>query len=90
MEFTKHAATRMQQRALDTQVVHWLNRYGRRVHGKNGDVIVHFDKKSRRRLSASLSREEFVRIEKKLDAYLVEMDGLVITVGYRYKRVRTH
>jgi len=90
MQISKHAFVRMQQRAVSPKVIQFLEHYGRRVHDGRQGVIVHFDKRARSRIQKNMGAKEFAGIEKKLDAYLIEVDGKVITVGYRYKRVHRH
>ena len=80
----------MQQRAVSVQVIHWLEYYGRRQYDHHQASIVYFDKKSRLRIKREIGNKEYARIEKKLDAYFVEKDGYVITVGYRHKRINRH
>jgi hypothetical protein len=84
---TQHADTRIQQRRIDPLIIDWLFQYGQEVHDHRGAVIRYFDKKAVRRLSRNVGSKTVGRIRKLLDAYVVEKDGTVVTVGYRFKRV---
>ena len=87
--FTKHAARRYQQRgSIPTEVVDLYLRYASWTHS-NGAKSYSFDKKSRRRLKAVLSRKDYCRCEKWLDRYIVVSgDGAIITIAHRTRRYR--
>ncbi len=87
---TRHADTRLQQRGLPRAVIEWLQLFGAEEHDKHGAVIRYFDKAARRRLEQALGRAVIRRMEDFLDAYLVEHDGCVVTVGHRTQRLRRH
>ena len=82
-----HARARMQQRGIPTDRVERLLDFGREVHDRRGAVIVYFDRASRRRAERAhaASRDELDRMA---GVYLVIADGVVATVGHRYRRVR--
>ena len=82
--YTKHARTRMQQRSVDPLLVDLLLRYGAEQHDKRGGVRRYFDKPSRRCLRRAIGRQAFSRLNDLLNAYLVEQDGYIITVGWRH------
>lgn len=82
--FTEHARARMQQRGISAAAIDMLLSYGRTSHDHHGGEIVFFDKAARARLAkqdpaaARLAR-----------AYAVlGSDGMVVTVGHRYRRIR--
>jgi hypothetical protein len=86
---TRHAAARMQQRAVSAEVLDCLLAFGHEAHTHHGGGIVHFNKAARRRLLTSEGREAFKRLERYLNAYaVVGADGSVVTVGRRYRRIR--
>ena len=87
---TRHADARLQQRGLPRAVIGWLQQFGAEEHDKHGAVIRYFDKAARRRLEQGLGRAVVRRMEDFLDAYLVEHDGCVVTVGHRTQRLRRH
>lgn len=87
---TRHADTRRQQRGLPRAVIEWLQRFGAEEHDKRGAVIRYFDKAARRRLEKELGRAVVRRMDSFLDAYLVEHDGQVLTIGHRTQRLWRH
>jgi len=84
---TLHARTRMQQRSIPVAVVDLLLDYGTREHARDHAAIVYFDKKGRAKLAQDLKRDDYKLIEKKLNSYVIVKGGVVITTGYRCKRV---
>ena len=85
---TRHAQTRMQQRAISTDALECLLDFGcaRHLHSK-GRELVFFDKRARIQLLkiAPAVARKIGRIGK---TYAVlGRDGTVITVGHRYKRI---
>jgi hypothetical protein len=89
MDFlTPHARTRMQQRGIGPEMLEALLDYGREVHVAGGCDLVFFDKRARARLSnARLLRD--AQAERLCKSYAVlSSDGIVITVGYRYRRIQ--
>ncbi len=87
---SRHAGSRLQQRGLPRAVIEWLQQFGAEEHDKHGAVIRYFNKEARRRLEQALGRRVVRRMEDLLDAYLVEHDGRVITIGHRTQRLRRH
>lgn len=82
--YTKHAKDRMQQRGLGPFVVNLLLDYGTEEHDGKGAVRRFFDKKARRSVKRALGHQVFRRVDDLLDAYLIEKDGKIITVGWRH------
>ena len=81
---TEHARARMQQRGICPAALELLLDYGREEHDHRGCRIVHFDKRSRRRVQRDLGHERFRRVERHLDAYaVIAADDAVVTVGHR-------
>jgi len=89
MVLSKHAAKRMQQRAIPEQVIDWLVAYGEIDH-QQGAELYFFSKRSRRALARDVSARLLRRFDKALDAYLVCAEGRIATVGHRYQRVARH
>jgi len=86
--YTKHAAIRMQQRAVPPLIVEWLSEFGAEAHDGRGAVRRYFDHKGRKRLESAVGSVVVERLNEYLDAYLVEkLDGTVITVGRRTRRI---
>jgi hypothetical protein len=85
---TKHGALRMQQRGIRPQALEALLDFGRVRHlHQGGREILFFDKKARARLAGAnpgAAREA----ERLTRTYaIVGSNGVVITVGHRYRRV---
>ena len=87
---SRHAETRMQQRAVPPLVVNWLQQYGEEKHDHRGAVIRYFSKQSKRALQRDIGNLPIKRMSDYLGTYLIERDGVVITVGHRYKRIKRH
>jgi hypothetical protein len=89
MDFlTPHARTRMQQRGIRHKAVEALLEFGQVRHPRNGGrEIVYFDKKAKARL-ARANPDAVREAEKLTRTYaIVASNGVVITVGHRYRRV---
>lgn len=87
---TKHAQDRSQQRSIPPLIKEWLIEYGARTRGPHKAIVCHFDRTSRRRLSASVGKEVVKRLGGMLDTYLVlsNDEQTLITAGHRSKRIR--
>lgn len=90
MIYTNHAETRMKQRGIDEKLVMLVDIFGQRTHEKHASEMAFLNKKGRQRIRAYLGKAEYACIEKKLNAYFVEASGRIITVGHRYKNIKTH
>lgn len=85
---SRHASTRAQQRGLPPLVLQWLEDFGRESHDGQGAVVRYFDRPARRALERSVGREPVRRMSEWMDGYaVVALDGSLITVGHRYKRI---
>ena len=86
---TAHARARMQQRGIRPEVLEALLAFGSERHLAGQDCdIVFFDKKAKKRLAradpaAAREAARFIRTYA-----IVGGDGLVVTVGHRFRRVR--
>jgi hypothetical protein len=90
MHFTKHAQNRMQQRGIMNPIIDLLYSYGREIRRSKAGDLIYFDKRAREQLRKDLPRHEYVRIQPKLKAYVVEgEDGSIVTVGYRFRSIHT-
>jgi len=85
---TAHARARMQQRGIRSDVLEALLDFGsaRYLHFR-GREVVFFDKKAKKRLAkaptdAARAAERLVRTYA-----IVGSNGVVVTVGHRYRRV---
>ena len=87
VNLSNHAEKRMQQRGIPYLVIDWLYEYGESKHDHQGGEILYFTKKSMRSLKRGVGSIIYRKVEHLLNSYLVESDGVVITVGRRYKRL---
>lgn len=88
LRLSPHAQTRMQQRGISAAALDALLEFGRMDHLSRDKDIVFFDKKARARLAKGDSKvarkaERFFRTYAILGG-----NGLVITVGHRYRRIQ--
>jgi hypothetical protein len=82
--FTEHARARMQQRGIPAAAIDALLSYGRASPARRGCEIVFLDKRTRARLArADPAAARLARTYAVLGS-----DGMVVTVGHRYRRIR--
>jgi hypothetical protein len=83
-----HARARMQQRAISAEALERLLDFGREQHLSRDKNIVFFDKKARARLARADAR--LVREAERLFRTYAVLggNGVVITVGHRYRRIQ--
>ncbi|MBE7422764.1 MAG: hypothetical protein HS110_10115 [Zoogloeaceae bacterium] len=81
----------MQQRAIPGNVVELLVAYGKEEHDHHGGMVLYFDKMARHRLARDFKARKLGFLDRYQDAYaVVSLDGEIITVGHRDKRIRKH
>lgn len=86
---TQHAVIRAQQRGIPPFIEELLDRHGREQHDGHGGIIKYLDKKSRRDIQRDMGHRLIARCSEWLNAYkYCTTDGLTITVGHRYDRIR--
>lgn len=84
--YTKHAIRRAQQRGVPPLIRDWLFAYGNENYDGRGMIIRYFTNDSIRKMERDFGREPLRRMSEFLRCYLVEStDGVVITVGKRYR-----
>lgn len=89
ISLTRHATTRMQQRAVPPLIVEWLLEYGATERSGGGTQMHYFTKNCRRQLAKHVGDQVINRLSALLDAYvIVGSDGVVITVGHRCRRIQ--
>ena len=88
LPITRHGAARMQQRGIRPEALQALLDFGRLRHlHNNGCEIVFFDKKAKARF-ARANPDAAREAEKLTRTYaIVGSNGVVITVGHRYRRI---
>lgn len=91
MELSQHARIRSQQRGIPTSpfVIELLERFGTERMVADGGVSVFLDRPAKRRVREFLGRRVYAKLEPLIDdAFAVEKDDRVVTVGHRTKRLR--
>jgi hypothetical protein len=86
MKATTHAAIRCQQRGIPPFVVDLLLEFGCREHDHAGTEILYFDRRAKKRIESYVGGL-ISKLSEHLDSYAVVADGIVITVGTRFKRI---
>ncbi len=85
---TAHAQNRLQQRAIPAEAVDTLLAYGERRRGGGADVYF-LDRSARARAATALGQEQYNRLERSLNTYLVLADGgSLITAAHRRQRLK--
>lgn len=89
-DISTHAAHRLQKRSIPPRVIDWLHLYGSKQYDGHGAVIRFFDRAARARLSGAYDDHLIETNKKYLSVYMVEdtAGDLVITIGYRHRRIR--
>jgi hypothetical protein len=86
-QLTDHARARMQQRGIRGAALEALLDFGRVAHVDGGRDIVYFDKKAEARL-ARADRKAAREAARLFRTYaILGPDGMVVTVGHRYRRI---
>jgi hypothetical protein len=89
IQFYKHATSRHQQRSIPMDVLEYIYDFGRWDYTSHGVEIAYLDKRGRKRFVETFSEKYSSRLGKFTHVYLIlAQNGKVITVGYRYKRIR--
>jgi len=82
---TRHALTRMQQRAIDTRTLVYLDEYGRHQHQAGDYELVFFDRRGLKRLKQHEGTEVFRHVRRDVCA-VFSGDGRIVTVMHRKAR----
>ncbi len=91
MNLTRHAESRMQQRGISRQAVDYLLAYGRESYDHRGCQVIWFDKVTRQQVCDEEGGEVMSKLGKCLNTYaVIDLEGTVITVGHRHKRIWRH
>ena len=91
MNLTQHARLRMQQRGIPRQAIDYVLAYGRVSHDHRGARVFWLDKRSKARLGREEGKQVVRKLDKHLNAYaVIDTDGVVVTVGHRYRRIKRH
>lgn len=86
---TTHYRQRCQQRGVNPEVVDWLLKFGDEFHDHHGATLLLLTQRGRAILEQEVGKGAIRRFHEQLNAYLVVgSDGVLITVGKRYKRIK--
>ena len=88
LSLSQHARVRMQQRGIPPRAVELLLEHGAVQHDHHGGRVLYFDNTSQKRLRRMLEPEAVAGMERFFRAYAVLGRGEVVTVGWRYRRIR--
>lgn len=88
--YSNHAKKRIQQRGIPPLILNWLKEYGQISYDKKGCVIRYFDKKSKKILSKDVGNQIIKQLSNYMSCYAVFRNDLIVTVGYRYKKIIKH
>ena len=87
LKFSRHGSRRKQQRALPSDAIDLLETYGREFR-RRGACVYLFGKQERSRVRAAIGSDGYKSIERKLNGFVIESDdGMIITCGYRTRRL---
>jgi len=88
---TQHAHIRMQQRSISFDMLETLLEFGQIRFNGRGAQIVTFPKRVRIKLKILLPKKEYVDLERHLNLYaVIAHNGLLVTTGYRTKKLKLH
>lgn len=88
---SRHAQQRLQQRGISIQAVPIIRRYGKRtyVNGAESYSINKSDRPSvERHLKETMSPEEYSKVSKDLDCYIIVKNNNLVTAAHRTQRLR--
>ena len=85
--FTNHALVRTQQRGISSRAISPILEYGHYSFVKGGAKSWMMNKNEKKFAKADLG-QEYIKIEKQLGFLVISGEGVVITAGHSYKRVR--
>ena len=87
---TKHASVRKQQRGIPESVLDCLLEFGKASHDRRGGEVLYFDKRAKQRCLTVMGKEMYRRLDGHFDVYAVRsLDGALVTVGHRHRRMHT-
>ena len=85
---TNHAAVRKQQRGISETVLDCLLEFGKACHDNRGGEVLYFDKRAKQRCLTVMGKDLYRRLDGHLGIYAVRgLDGALVTVGHRCKRM---
>jgi len=88
MQYSEHAKRRMQQRGIKRDVVEMLLQIGKRSRCAKGAFIIHMNKECRMKIpNGTVSKSKKYLEENSI--YVIQKGNSILTVGHRYKRIKT-
>ena len=87
MKLSNHAKIRSQQRSIPPLIIDWLEEYGATTYDHHGGLKRYFDKSSRKMISKRYGKCIVDRMGDLMNAYIIEGDNTIVTVGHRRKRL---
>lgn len=85
---SQHARVRMQQRGIPEDVLLLLFQFGEKEYDHRGAAVMYLTRGSREKLLRAIGKEQAHRLERALNVYaVVDIDGYVVTVGHRTRRI---
>ena len=87
---SSHAADRRKERGIRQEEIDVLLRFGEyRPNGRGGATVVAMTAAARAKARNDLGRE-YSRLTKRLDIVVIVVDGVVVTVYRRRRRLKLH
>ena len=87
IKFSNHSIIRSQQRGISSRAISTILEYGHYSCVKGGAKSWMMNKREKEFAKADLG-QEYIKIEKQLGYLVISSEGVVITAGHSYKRVR--
>ena len=87
IKFSNHSIIRSQQRGISSRAISTILKYGHYTFVKGGAKSWMMNKREKEFAKADLG-QEYIKIEKQLGYLVISSEGVVITAGHSYKRVR--
>jgi hypothetical protein len=87
---TKHSIQQSQRRGIVPIAIEALDRFGQEQYNGNGAIVVYMNKESRKAMERDWGQRAVAKLwEMSKDVYkVITTDGVTITVGHRYQRIR--
>lgn len=88
LDITAHARARMRQRGIPEQVLPYLFTFGKREYDHHGAAVVFLTRRSKEKLRTTADQSVLKRLERAMDVYaVISLEGRVVTVGHRTRRI---
>lgn len=85
---TQHASIRQQQRGVSQLALTQLLEFGKISHDHRGGEVLYFDKRAKQQCRNWLGPDVYRRLAGHFNVYAVRAaDGVLLTIGHRYKKI---